>query len=352
MALRRENSPAEIRGSVSRRRNANFDLRRRVLCGLVQGKQSDRVFRAGETQILNCRDAFFVALRRRNANFDLRRRIFCPDEVDSRGVTTGWTKSPRRYSETRKKFPSHGFAQAKRKFWPPESRFLWPCAVKNEERKKKHLDLRGFTLTVRTPQCDTLFGDNPDSICPTKVTRAHCAHFRADGGDAPANRRTHFVAGGKHDHNGQRVPVNRQGSPPPQRPSQSPAQGNVERLRASTRVLRCALQWVARVTWYMYDSLWAVPGEAGSRKSGKPRWNSQAALRCFARRDPAQARRGPKIFFCKSNFRRVEKDKRKRGERERERERDWGIKRSGSQHHSNFLKRPKHVWKVQSLESL
>ena len=89
VALRRENSPAESRGSVSRRRNANFDLRRRVLCGLAQGKQSDRVVRAGETQILNCRDEFFVALRRRNANFDLRRRVVCPDHVDSRGVATG-----------------------------------------------------------------------------------------------------------------------------------------------------------------------------------------------------------------------------------------------------------------------
>ena len=170
MALRRENSPAEIRGSVSRRRNANFELRRRVLCGPAQGKQSDRVFRAGETQILNCRDAFCVALRRRNANFDLRRRIFCPDEVDSRGVTTGWTKSPRRYSESRKKYPSRSFAQAKRKFWPPEVRFLWPCAVKNEADKKKHLDLRGFTLTVRTPQCDTLFGEKACWVAHTFLT--------------------------------------------------------------------------------------------------------------------------------------------------------------------------------------
>ena len=116
-------------------------------------------FREGKTQILSSGDAFCVALRRRNANFDLRRRIFCPDEVESRGVTTGWTKSPRRYSESRKQFPSRSLAQAKRKFWPPESRFLWPCAVKNEEDRNLHLDLRGFTLTVRTPQCDTLFGE-------------------------------------------------------------------------------------------------------------------------------------------------------------------------------------------------
>ena len=101
---------------VSRRRNANFELRRRVLCGPAQGKQSDRVFRAGETQILNCRDAFFVALRRRNANFT---------SGDASCVHIMWTheesrlnerKSPRRYSETQKKNPSHGSAQAKRKF--------------------------------------------------------------------------------------------------------------------------------------------------------------------------------------------------------------------------------------------
>ena len=36
---------------------------------------------------------------------------------------------------------------------------MWPCAVKNEGDRNLHLDLRGFTLTVRTPQCDTLFGE-------------------------------------------------------------------------------------------------------------------------------------------------------------------------------------------------
>ena len=29
----------------------------------------------------------------------------------------------------------------------------------NREDRNLHLDLRGFTLTVRTPQCDTLFGE-------------------------------------------------------------------------------------------------------------------------------------------------------------------------------------------------
>ena len=67
--------------------------------------------------------------RRRNANFDLPRRIF------------------------------GGPAQAKRNFWPRESRFLWPCAGKNEQDQNLHLDLGGFTPTVRTPQCATLFGE-------------------------------------------------------------------------------------------------------------------------------------------------------------------------------------------------
>ena len=131
----------------------------RVLCGPAQGRQSDRVFRAGETQILTCRDAFFVALHRRNANLTSR---------DASCVHIMWSreesrpderKSPRRFSETPKKLPSPRFEQAKRKFWPPESRFLWPCAVKNEQTENLHLDLRGFTPTVRTPQCATLFGE-------------------------------------------------------------------------------------------------------------------------------------------------------------------------------------------------
>ena len=82
--------------------------------------RSAGAFRAGETQILssgdafcvalrrenNCRDAFFVALRRRNANFDLRRFIFC------------------------------GPAQAKRKFWPPETHLLsrWSGFTRSQNR--------------------------------------------------------------------------------------------------------------------------------------------------------------------------------------------------------------------------
>ena len=77
---------------------------------------------AGETQILTSGDAFCVALRRENS-------------------------------------PTECFAQAKRKFWPPESRFLWHCAGKTAEARNLHLDLRGFTPTVRTPQCATLFGE-------------------------------------------------------------------------------------------------------------------------------------------------------------------------------------------------
>ena len=36
---------------------------------------------------------------------------------------------------------------------------MWPCAGKTAEARNLHLDLRGFTLTVRTPQCATLFGE-------------------------------------------------------------------------------------------------------------------------------------------------------------------------------------------------
>ena len=174
-----------------RRRNANFDLRRRVLCGPAQGKQSGRdprerfaqakrKFWAPETRFIVWPCAGKTVRpsvsRRRNANFELPRCIFCgpaqakrkfwPPETHLLSRWSGFTRShnrrkkpPRRYSETQKKIPARSFAQAKRKFWPPESRFLWPCAVKNEGDKKKHLDLRGFTLTVRTPQCDTLFGE-------------------------------------------------------------------------------------------------------------------------------------------------------------------------------------------------
>ena len=107
------------------------------------------VFRAGETQILTSRDAFFVALRRRNANLTSR---------DASCVHVMWIheesrpderKSPRRYSETPKKFPGPRLAQAKRTFWLPGSCCLWPCVGKTAEARNLHLDLRGFT---RVPQ--------------------------------------------------------------------------------------------------------------------------------------------------------------------------------------------------------
>ena len=132
VALRRENSPAEIRGSVSRRRNANFDLRRRVLCGPAQGKQSDRVFRAGETQILNCRDAFFVALRRRNANLTSRdascvhiMSIHDESQPDER-------KSPRHFSETPKKFSKPRFRAGETQILTSGVAFL--VALRSEKR--------------------------------------------------------------------------------------------------------------------------------------------------------------------------------------------------------------------------
>ena len=56
----------------------------------------------------------FVPLRRRNANFDLRRRVLCGP---AQGKQSGRDLRER-------------FAQAKRKFWPPETRFVWPCAGK------------------------------------------------------------------------------------------------------------------------------------------------------------------------------------------------------------------------------
>ena len=56
----------------------------------------------------------FVALLRRNAYFALRRRVLC-------GPVQG--KQSGRDSRER-------FTQAKRKFWPPETRFVWPCEGK------------------------------------------------------------------------------------------------------------------------------------------------------------------------------------------------------------------------------
>ena len=157
VALRRENNPTECFAQAKRtfwpaetrfvwpcaektvrpRSVGAFRAGKTQILTSGEEKQSARVFRAGETEILTCRDAFFVALRRRNANLTSR---------DASCVHIRWIheearpdegKSPRRYSETPKKIPSNRFAQAKRKFWPPEWRFLWPCAVKNEGDKKK-----------------------------------------------------------------------------------------------------------------------------------------------------------------------------------------------------------------------
>ena len=57
--------------------------------------RSAGAFRIGETQILTSGDAFCVALRRENS-------------------------------------PTERFAQAKRKFWPAETHFLWPCASETQ----------------------------------------------------------------------------------------------------------------------------------------------------------------------------------------------------------------------------
>ena len=56
----------------------------------------------------------FVALRRRNANFDRLRRVL---------------RGPAQKKQSGRD-PRERFAQAKRKFWAPETRFVWPCAGK------------------------------------------------------------------------------------------------------------------------------------------------------------------------------------------------------------------------------
>ena len=56
----------------------------------------------------------FLPLRRRNANFDLRRCVLCGPAQGKQSGRDPWER----------------FAQAKRKFWPPETRFVWPCAGK------------------------------------------------------------------------------------------------------------------------------------------------------------------------------------------------------------------------------
>ena len=65
-----------------RRPNANFDFRRRVLCGPAQGKQSDRDPNFDVPRRIFCGPA------QAKRKFDLPRRVLCPYHADSRGVTT------------------------------------------------------------------------------------------------------------------------------------------------------------------------------------------------------------------------------------------------------------------------
>ena len=72
----------------------------------------------------------FAPLRRRNANFDLRRRVLCGPAQGKQSGREPWER----------------FAQAKRKFWPPETRFVWPCAGKTvrpsvSRRRNANFDL-------------------------------------------------------------------------------------------------------------------------------------------------------------------------------------------------------------------
>ena len=129
VALRRENIPIEILCNVSCRRNADFDLVRYIFCGPAQAK----------------------------CKFDLPKHVFYPYHVDSRGATTGWTEIATALQRDAKKITQPAFRL--RKFWSPESRFLWPSSQeKNESDKNLQFDLRDFSLTVTYPQCASLFG--------------------------------------------------------------------------------------------------------------------------------------------------------------------------------------------------
>ena len=70
-----------VRPSVSRRRNANFDLPRRIFCGPAQAKRK----------------------------FDLPRRVLWPYHVESRGVTTRWTKIATALQRDAKNFSQQPF---------------------------------------------------------------------------------------------------------------------------------------------------------------------------------------------------------------------------------------------------
>ena len=130
----------------------------------AQGKHSDRprsagVFCAGETQILTCRDAFFVALRRRNANLTSW-DAFCvhimwiheesrPDE----------RKSPRRYSETPKKFPSQRFAHEMQMLTSGVAFFV---ALHRENRGDPKFAPGPKRLYRKNPSvCHTVWGKRP-----------------------------------------------------------------------------------------------------------------------------------------------------------------------------------------------
>ena len=149
--------------------------------------RSAGAFRGGDTQILSYGDAFCVALRRENSPtecFAQAKRKFwtaemhfvwpCAGETqiltsgDASSVQMKWIHEESRPDEQNR----HGATARRQKIYPATvsrrrnanfdlwSRvFLWPCAVKTEGTENLHLDLRGFTPTVRTPQCATLFGE-------------------------------------------------------------------------------------------------------------------------------------------------------------------------------------------------
>ena len=111
------------------------------------------MFRAGKTQILTCRDAFFVALRRRNANLTSQNASCVHIMWIHKEQRPDERKSPRRFSETPKKIPSN-------QFWPPESRFLWPCAGKKRAGQKFAPRPKRLYSYCKNPSvCHTVWGN-------------------------------------------------------------------------------------------------------------------------------------------------------------------------------------------------
>ena len=173
-----------------RRRNANFDLRRRVLCGPAQGKQSGRDPRERFAQAkrkfwpLETRFVWPCAgktvrprvSRRRNAKFDLPsrffcdpaqakrkfhlpRRVLCPYHVDSRGVTTTWTKIATALQRDAQKFTQPTFRASETQILTSGVAFF--AALRSEKRADRKFAPRPKRLYPyrKNPSvCHTVWG--------------------------------------------------------------------------------------------------------------------------------------------------------------------------------------------------